>query len=77
MCILISSLFLGGYLLDLSGVIKTVDPINSKTPLFSIILDGLIPGIILGIKSSMFVFAFILVRAALPRARFDQLMSFC
>ena len=39
--------------------------------------EGLISGLILGVKSSALVFTFIWVRASLPRIRFDQLMSFC
>jgi NADH-ubiquinone oxidoreductase chain 1 len=33
--------------------------------------------IILSIKSLLFIFAFIWIRASYPRIRFDQLMSFC
>jgi NADH-ubiquinone oxidoreductase chain 1 len=74
MCILTSSLFLGGYLLDFSGIIDALihliqfndyyarlDLINSETPQssFSPILEGLISGLVLGIKSSILVFTFI------------------
>jgi NADH-ubiquinone oxidoreductase chain 1 len=41
------------------------------------LLEGVICGIILGIKSSIMIFVFIWVRASFPRIRFDQLMSFC
>jgi NADH-ubiquinone oxidoreductase chain 1 len=41
------------------------------------ILEGLIYGLSLGIKSMIIVFTFIWVRASFPRIRFDQLMSFC
>ena len=40
------------------------------------ILEGLIYGLTIGIKSSIMVFIFIWVRASFPRIRFDQLMSF-
>jgi NADH-ubiquinone oxidoreductase chain 1 len=41
------------------------------------LLEGIICGIILGIKSSIMIFVFIWIRASFPRIRFDQLMSFC
>jgi NADH-ubiquinone oxidoreductase chain 1 len=41
------------------------------------LMEGIVCGIILGIKSSIMVFVFIWVRASFPRIRFDQLMSFC
>jgi NADH-ubiquinone oxidoreductase chain 1 len=41
------------------------------------LIEGIICGIILGIKSSIMVFVFIWIRASFPRIRFDQLMSFC
>ena len=40
-------------------------------------IEGVISGVILGIKSSILIFIFIWVRASFPRIRFDQLMSFC
>jgi NADH-ubiquinone oxidoreductase chain 1 len=40
-------------------------------------LEGLYDSVILGIKTSIFIFTFIWVRASFPRIRFDQLMSFC
>lgn len=40
------------------------------------VVEGLIYGLTLGIKSSLMVFTFIWVRASFPRIRFDQLMSF-
>ena len=43
----------------------------------NLIMQGLIYGLIIGIKSSIFIFFFIWVRASFPRIRFDQLMSFC
>jgi NADH-ubiquinone oxidoreductase chain 1 len=41
------------------------------------LIEGIICGVILGIKSSIMVFVFIWIRASFPRIRFDQLMSFC
>jgi len=41
------------------------------------LVEGIVCGIILGIKSSIMIFVFIWVRASFPRIRFDQLMSFC
>ena len=41
------------------------------------LIDGLIHGLALGIKSCIMIFIFIWVRASFPRIRFDQLMSFC
>lgn len=59
-----SILFLGGYLfIDLD--------INNY------IINGLINSLVLGVKSSFFVFSFVWVRASFPRVRFDQLMLFC
>jgi NADH-ubiquinone oxidoreductase chain 1 len=40
-------------------------------------LEGLYDSITLGVKTSIFIFIFIWVRASFPRIRFDQLMSFC
>jgi NADH-ubiquinone oxidoreductase chain 1 len=41
------------------------------------ILEGVISGLVLAVKSMLLVFAFIWVRASYPRIRFDQLMSYC
>ena len=41
------------------------------------IVDGLLYGLSLGLKSSILIFVFIWTRASFPRIRFDQLMSFC
>jgi NADH-ubiquinone oxidoreductase chain 1 len=40
-------------------------------------IQGLLYGLILAIKSSMLIFAFIWVRASYPRIRFDELMTYC
>jgi NADH-ubiquinone oxidoreductase chain 1 len=93
MCILTCILFLGGYLLiDYSLILVTLDKIffnllfidwffHLESLLRNIsdnpILEGLIYGLSLGLKSSIMIFVFIWVRASFPRIRFDQLMSFC
>jgi NADH-ubiquinone oxidoreductase chain 1 len=41
------------------------------------ILEGLLYGLSLGLKSSLMIFTFIWVRSSFPRIRFDQLMGFC
>jgi len=43
----------------------------------SSVLDGLLYGLVLGLKSSILIFIFIWTRASFPRIRFDQLMAFC
>lgn len=90
-CILNSILFLGGYLLDYTYVLymfNLLDDIFMFTPnpssipelLFTTtsypLIEGMIYGLTIGIKSCVMVFVFIWVRASFPRIRFDQLMSF-
>jgi NADH-ubiquinone oxidoreductase chain 1 len=41
------------------------------------LINGLFFSFILGLKSCIFIFAFILVRASYPRIRFDELMTYC
>ena len=41
------------------------------------IIEGLLYGLSLGLKSSIMIFIFIWVRASFPRIRFEQLMAFC
>lgn len=48
-----------------------------KDILKSSLVDNLLYSLTLGLKSSIFIFIFIWVRASFPRIRFDQLMSFC
>ena len=43
----------------------------------SSVIDGLLYGLVLGLKSSILIFIFIWTRASFPRIRFDQLMAFC
>jgi NADH-ubiquinone oxidoreductase chain 1 len=41
------------------------------------IIEGLLYGLNIGLKSSILIFVFIWARASFPRIRFDQLMAFC
>jgi len=93
MCILTSILFLGGYLLfDITYIITAINYIMYELFFIDLIilvesymhlvfsnpiLEGLLYGLILGVKSSLMIFTFIWARASFPRIRFDQLMSFC
>ena len=81
MCILTSILFIGGYLLftyipiyliNFSVYFEHINFIISNP-----IIEGLLYGLSLGLKTSIMIFVFIWVRASFPRIRFDQLMSFC
>ena len=86
-CILISILFLGGYLFDIMllvdiiqyfdlylyvCILHTVNVIRSYP-----LIIGILNGISLGLKTSLLVFVFIWARASFPRIRYDQLMSYC
>jgi len=93
MCILTSILFIGGYLLigfsDIFNIfefiysnLNYVDWILSGRSLIesfkdNSILEGLLYGLNLGLKSSIMIFIFIWARASFPRIRFDQLLAFC
>lgn len=93
MCILISILFLGGYLLiEYSDLFNLIDFLFSNILFIdwvfywrsyienmfnNSILDGVIYGLNLGLKTSIMIFTFIWARASFPRIRFDQLMAFC
>lgn len=86
-CILTSILFLGGYLYNyipyLFELIQYIDfdyYIDNKyneSVLSNPLIEGLMYGLALGIKSCIMIFIFIWARASFPRIRFDQLMSFC
>ncbi len=67
---------LGSYLFDyyLEEYI-TMDGLN--TILSDPIIEGIIYGLTLGLKTCIMIFVFIWARASFPRIRFDQLMSFC
>lgn len=57
--------------------ISSYENIKLQTLITNPFINGLLSGLILGLKSSFLVFVFIWVRASFPRIRFDQLMSFC
>ena len=87
-CILTSILYLGGYLMDLKFLVYILQYIdfdfyiditsnNNNNFLFNPLTEGILYGLILGIKTCIMVFVFIWVRASFPRIRFDQLVSYC
>jgi NADH-ubiquinone oxidoreductase chain 1 len=84
-CILTSILYLGGYLLDFKSIYNILEylDLNFYTGiinydfLYNPLIEGILYGLILGIKTCIMVFVFIWVRASFPRIRFDQLMSYC
>ena len=86
-CILTSILFLGGYLYNyipyILELIQYIDYdyyIDNKyniNILSNPLIEGLMYGLSLGVKSCVMIFIFIWARASFPRIRFDQLMSFC
>ena len=85
-CILTSILFLGGYLYDYISLFTLIQHIDfeyyinnlQNESMFSgTIVEGLLYGLTLGVKSCIMIFIFIWTRASFPRIRFDQLMSFC
>ena len=83
-CILNSILFIGGYLLDYTSIVYVLNysfyalDIGNEISylLSSPLIEGIIFGLTIGIKSCIMIFVFIWVRASFPRIRFDQLMSF-
>lgn len=84
-CILTSILFLGGYLYDyfsLFWIMQYIDfdyyinNLHSETIYSGPLVEGLLYGLTLGVKSCIMIFIFIWARASFPRIRFDQLMSF-
>ena len=64
------------YVFDIEWIISS-EYYSLKSFVSNFSQSGLFYGIIIGLKSSFFVFVFIWVRASFPRIRFDQLMSFC
>jgi len=77
-CILNAILFLGGYLFNYTQILHMLDEVlfimdfTFDSPL----IEGMLSGLTIGIKSCIMIFVFIWVRASFPRIRFDQLMSF-
>lgn len=85
-CILNSILFLGGYIFNFIPILNLitdlfyidyVDIISDDSYFSHPLIEGLLYGLALGIKSCIMIFTFIWIRASFPRIRFDQLMSFC
>lgn len=70
-CILNVILFIGGYLFNYTEILAMLD-LSINSPL----IEGMMSGLTIGLKSCVMVFIFIWVRASFPRIRFDQLMSF-
>ena len=96
-CILNAMLFIGGYLLDYTFILYSINYLfyvlsylftsdyfinivdmekGGLDFLLYPLIEGMIYGLTLGIKSCIMIFIFIWVRASFPRIRFDQLMSF-
>jgi NADH-ubiquinone oxidoreductase chain 1 len=85
-CILSSILFLGGYLynyIPLFWIIQYFDfdyyieNLYNNNLFSDPLIEGLLYGLTIGVKSCIMIFIFIWARASFPRIRFDQLMSFC
>jgi len=85
-CILTSILFLGGYLyitLPLFELMQYIDfeyyinNLHNESLFSDPLIEGLLYGLTLGVKSCIMIFVFIWARVSFPRIRFDQLMSFC
>ncbi len=86
-CILISILFLGGYLFNIMFLVDLIQYIDLylyisilhtvNDTLSDPIIEGMLYGLSLGLKACIMIFVFVWARASFPRIRFDQLMSFC
>ena len=85
-CILTSILFLGGYLyitIPLFTLVQHIDfeyyinNLQNESLFTAPLVEGLLYGLTLGVKSCAMIFVFIWARVSFPRIRFDQLMSFC
>ena len=63
------------YLTDIDIVPISMENLNTLSPYP--LIEGMLHGLILGLKTCIMIFVFIWARASLPRIRFDQLMSFC
>lgn len=50
---------------------------EKESIIFDPLMEGIISGVILGVKSCIMIFIFIWARASLRRKRFDELMSLC
>lgn len=79
-CIFISILFIGGYLLDVTYINQYIDLkfyIDQQSLLSGFLIEGIFYGVVLAFKTCLMIFIFIWIRASLPRIRYDQLMSYC
>jgi NADH-ubiquinone oxidoreductase chain 1 len=85
-CTLTSILFLGGYLLNYMPLIYLIQEIDytfigNPDKLYAFLsyplVEGLLSGLSIGLKTCVMIFTFIWVRASFPRIRYDQLMTFC
>lgn len=90
-CVLISMLFLGGYLINLYNIMDIIKHVyldihmslhNYYLAFYGYIycvsaVEGFFHSLVLAMKSCVMIFTFIWVRASFPRIRYDQLMSFC
>ena len=81
-CIFTSILFIGGYLIFYSFdySLNTIFDFYTQDNTYNFltnISESLLFSLILGLKTSFLIFAFIWIRASFPRIRFDQLMSYC
>ncbi len=66
-----------GYNLSYSPLEEYITMDGLNTILSDPIIEGIIYGLTLGLKTCIMIFVFIWARASFPRIRFDQLMSFC
>lgn len=69
------------YILDYIFVITIdLDPMKMQEQVSNVfsspLIEGVLSGLTIGLKSCIMIFIFIWVRASFPRIRFDQLMSF-
>jgi NADH-ubiquinone oxidoreductase chain 1 len=62
---------------DYEYYIHIISNVNNDHLLFNPLEEGVLYGLILGIKTCFLIFVFIWIRASFPRIRFDQLMSYC
>ena len=44
---------------------------------YSPLVQNIVYGLVIGVKSCVMIFTFVWARASFPRIRYDQLMSFC
>jgi len=57
--------------------IETYNFIEINNNILTIVVQGLVYSLMLGLKTCLLIFVFIWVRASFPRIRYDQLMSYC